>query len=652
MTNKVQIVVSGKNEFKPTETAVIAGIMRIKTVADAATKAAAKFDQQLNSPKTSAVDKVAASLDKAGKAADKARDKIGGIGDRLDSGGNKLSGWLKKHFTNAGEVSDGLTNMLPKALSNPAVLAAAAGGTFVGAAAGGAIVLGLGAGLAASGIVAASHADRVKLAWRHVGTDIGRDMRSIAQPFERTLTDISAQAEQAFATLKPSLQRAFGAMAPDVTKFSQRLFSSFDGSSIEPIQRAFSAVIDDLGVRMPAVVDDLADGFVDLSKSIEKNPQALGQMLEMLSGLGGSVMSDLGALNDNFGDVNGELEMISNWFTGKGYELDITVASNFDGNIADRLRGIASSFDAAGGSSYRAKDPVGALDEAFLRLADTEGTVASRGQAMTDVLDRLAGRTSSYEESTQAINDRIRALNDTFADAANHADGYGSALLNADGSVNTVSSNGSRLQDIMIALKGAFSNAAMEVRTLEDAGWSHDAAINQVNADLSTQRDSLMATAGKIGLTRGEMERLLAAYGLTPEEIKTRLSADTSTFERDVERATRDRQLRVFMSTFSSGTGYGARPGPEYAHGGVVSGGWTTVGEMGPERVKLPPGAQVQAFTASQRQLEPSGVGTGGGGGWAPTLNLAGMPPAGTGRQFIDWLTGELRRQGVKLVRT
>ena len=575
-------------------------------------------------------------------------DKAGDVGSSALRMGNRAVDGITKAFSAIG-------NVLPKALTNPAVMVPLlAAGSFVGAAAGGAVVLGLGAGLAGAGIASAAGADRVKLAWKDLGNDLGKEMRTLSAPFQDTLIDIEGQARRSFGIMAPALRGAFAEMAPDVSKFFGRLFSSFDGSSIRPIQRAFSAILDDLGPRMPRVIDGISDSLVSLSGSIERNPKALGQLVSALGSLVEVGVGGLEFFNQKVGEVDRGLQLLGNWLTGKGFKLDIEVASNISGGerAADVVDRVNAAFGRMGGSSYDARSGVESVDSILLELADTELSVADRGGKMLELLDRLAGRSVTYEDGMQGISDTVRDLGTMFDSAAERAAGFGDALINPDNTVSTMTANGSKLQDMMQGLQQDFANTAAGVRELEDAGMSHDDAVNKVNHDLNVQRDRLLATAEGMGLTRQQMEGLLAAYGLKPDFLDTVVRLDENGVPQKINSMARDRYIN-FIAQFSSGTGYGARPGPEYAHGGVSSGGWTTVGELGPERVKLPPGAQVQPYTASRRQLEPSGVGggMGGGGSWAPTLNLAGMPPAGTGRQFIDWLTGELRRQGVKLVR-
>lgn len=608
---------------------------------------------------------VGSALDGAGSVASRGAQTIGrSIASALDKAedavkaarrlGDKTLAAMSRAFTNSGEVSDALTDMLPKWLTNPAVLAAGAvAGTFVGAAVGGAIVFGLGAGMATAGIISAAGADSVKLAWKGLGNDLGKEMRTISAPFQTTLIDIADQARSSFATFKPSLQKAFGAMAPDVTKFSAEVFGGLArfAPALDPIQHAFSAVLDDIGGRMPDIVDDLADGFSDLSEAIEKNPEALGQFLELGGQLVNSLMSDLSALNGNFGDVNEELEMLGNWLEGKNYDLDINVDDNFvSGNVVAQATAMVDALRNTSESSYDAKSHVESLNEILLALADSEATVTDRGQIMLGFLNEMAGRSPTYEDGIQGIDDAIRELGDMFDTGKDKAKGFGDALLNPDGTISTFTANGSKLQDMLQGLQGNFANTAAGVRELEDAGWQHDDAVNKVNYDLNVQRDRLLAAADGMGLTRSQMEKVLEVYGLTPKQIDTLVHLDDGDARDRISWLTSDAYKNLYIRYFdpgapkSSNNGWGVGG---LAHGGVVSaaatggprGRGTLMNEQGPEIVNLPNGSMVIPSGMSENLRRGSGLTGAAGGGQTVVLEVRS-----SGSPVDDFLAELIRR--------
>lgn len=592
-----------------------------------------------------------------------AGEKINEVPKAFARAKNKIVQSVTEPFTAAVDM---VTRALPDVLNSPGLMGAVAVAALpLGAAVGGAVVTGLGLGMAGIGVATAAHSSEVRTRWQQTATEVGRDWKTVAVPFRQTTMDIIGDIDQAFGSVRPKLQRTFASLAPAVSDFSDKLFfglSRFD--AFESLGKASEAVMADLGGRMPRIISGLSDDFDSLAESIERNPKALGQIVELTGKLAGSMVSDLGTLNSEFGGITEELEMIGNFFKFGKYELNVDIGLTADGQpiysgeanekIADIFRKITDGANETGRSTYTAKTAAEGLEGAWTNLADAGDDLAKRGSAIADMLDRIAGNTPTYEEANQQINDAIRGLRDTFADAKNHIDGYGNALINANGTVNTTTKNGSELYDTIQTLQEGFANAASSVRELEDAGWSHDAAVQKVNEDMRTQYDRLLASAGQMGLTREQMQLLLATYGLTPDFLDTIARLDDAGVRDKINDIIRTRTVLfrgvLDMSQIPNGATYkmGEYGGYGKATGGVSGGGWTTVGELGPERVKLPPGSYVQASTHSQSELAKTGAAGGGGGGVA-TLRVEGIPPVGTARQFLDWMAGELRANGIRV---
>lgn len=554
------------------------------------------------------------------------------VGGGIEKVGTKAASGFADAFLGA---VDGLGSKLPAALGNPAVAGAmAASAALVGGAAGGALVTAFGGALAGLGLATAAQSGEVKMRFADLTADLGRELRSISEPFQETLLDIADRAEESFGKFKPTLQRVFADLAPEVSRFADSIFDGFDEfePALQPLADAFQAIMSDIGGRFPGIVEGLADAFIDLAESIEKSPEALGTLLELIGNIAEAGISDLSALNDLFADFNEEAEMFANWFQGGDYELDVKYKVDQDSvhQMQEAFMSAAGLGAEATRSTYDAASASEQLSAVFAELAGTAGDVASRGQAIVQVLDILTGRTPSYEESTQTINDAIRDLGDMFSRAGSQADGYGAALLNADGSVNTMTENGSRLQDTMVTLQSGFANSAAAVRELENAGWAHDAAVQKVNGDMSVQIDRLMATASQMGLTEGQMRQLLAAYGLTPDYLDTIARLDENGVPEKINEIARPRTVvftgfldmsqipsgRSPYARESGGVTAGSRDGFAYAATGGARGNNVIMNEGGPEAVRLPQGSTVIP-AGMTRALEERWA---DGGGGMPTI--------------------------------
>ncbi|MEU4804307.1 hypothetical protein [Actinosynnema sp. NPDC023587] len=594
-----------------------------------------------------------------------ARSTWESAGEKADAMRKGFGRAKDKTISSFTEMADKITGSLPRALNSPALMGAiAAAGLPLGAAAGGAIVLGFGGGLAALGMVTTARTAEVRTAFQRMSDDVSGKWAGIAEPWRKTMVNVSEHIGDAFDKISPRLSRSFDTLAPAVSRFSGKFFDAWAGFDLEPLSRGASRVMDDLGGRMPGIVDSLSENFDELAESIERNPKALGQLVEAGTGLAGHLIGDLGNLNSEFGAIGEEIEMFTNFFRYGKYEVNAEIGLTADGEsmivtsgrIDAMFKDIAKGAAATGRSTYDAKTASEQLESAWRALADAGDDLAERGSGIQTLLDQIAGRTPSYEEATQQINDGIRGLSDTFSDATNHADGYGNALVGADGKVNTLTKNGSDLQDTIINLQSGFSNAAAAVRELEDAGWSHDAAVLKVNTDMIEQYNRLVAVGQIMGLTETQMESLLGVYGLTPKSLDTIARLDENGVPQRLDAMARNRTVTYTAqyvdygnpntshdNSRRSNTGWGVGG---YAHGGVSGGGWTTVGELGPERVKLTPGAQVQPYTESRRQLEPAGMTTGGSSAGF-TFDFANIGRAGgLDRLFIDWLKNMVRSRG------
>lgn len=569
----------------------------------------------------------------------------GGIGGKILEGLLKGPEIVKAGAKGAadfvGGLNDGLRNQHPAVqaavygtLASAVVLAAPLAG---GALAGG-LIAGFGAGIGGVGILAAAQSVKVRESYSLMWEQVVAQTKQAAVPLEKTLTDFSGRSLTTFMKMRHTIAESFQDIAPGLDRLGDGLLKSIQKfePALRPLANAATAVFTDLGDRLPGIVDEIADSFSDLANSVAKNPEALGDFIATIGEVVEAGASILGFLNDVHEGNKRMLDL---------FAMPLEWIGLKDG--AEEAENTSTAMEKVASTSYSAQGPAQTLDQIFEDMAESAGDVAQRGEDIVKILDVLAGRAPGYEEAVQGFNDIMREISETFGKSGAAADGWGSALLNADGTVNTTTENGSKLQDMMTDLQGEFGNLAASTRDLERSGMSHDAAVKQVTDSMMKQRDQLIENAWRMGLTKDQMRALLDTYGLTPKNLLTIATLDDAGAKSRIADLLTPRTLWIEPRLTSTGLGAGAMKlsGPNKAHaiGGPDGGGWMTVGEMGPERVKLPPGAQVYPATRSQPLLQQQG-GSAGSIGHGGEPIVVELHVDGDGH--VDWLKAKVRKRG------
>lgn len=226
---------------------------------------------------------------------------------------------------------------------------------------------------------------------------------------------------------------------------------------------------------------------------------------------------------------------LSHLQTGAGGVMQVLDDTGFSAkqlaDIVDSSSGefanAAKSNEAFGTAAQAGVKPMNALEAATEGLKDAASGSEEKLSALVDVLNILEGRNASFEESIQSGNDALRSMEDGLKKGIEKADGFGKSLINADGSLNTFTANGSQLQDLATGLQSSFSKAGTSIDEMVRKGMPFDQATKKVNDSLAVQRDRFVSIAEKMGLTKTEAQALADKYGLLPQEITTRVTADT-----------------------------------------------------------------------------------------------------------------------------
>ena len=592
-------------------------------------------------------------------------NEVESVTDSLNGSGGKSAGG-----SFVSNLTDGLKGVGPAfegALLPVAAALAPAAMVAIGAAAGAGVVTGFGLGIAGLGLAFASQSDAVVKRFEAFKRDLGKDMATLSKPFQDTWNDFDVQARDAFDGLKPALAASFAELHGPVSDFNRDFLSGVQklAPALEPLSKAFGAILDDIGPRLPKIFSGVSEKLQELSASIQKNPQFLGDMVEGIGNVteGFLWMAKVGT--ESWDDLKAQ-------FTGGSSRIDDVIAKTKELNET-KLDQLKSQYsDVYEDAVTRAQDQIEKLKKAtaidigspltgvFSDLADTLADVNTRGDALISWLDVISGRTPDYEESIQALNDGARAWSEFAKEAAHGTQDWGDALVNMDGTVNTTTENGSKFQDMLMSTRDELANTAASTRDLEAAGMGHDAAVQKVTEDMNGQIAQLQATWSQMGITEEAQQSLLAAYGLTPANIDTMVrlgGVDAARAALNSLVATEYKtiyaqvvQLGGYTGTVDGATVFHDR----LAHGGIAStahaatggarSGDTVMNEHGGEAVRLPNGSTVMPAGAT-RALEERWA-SGGGGDGGVVLQVQPGRMSGMERIFLSWVAEALQTNG------
>ncbi|MEU0411733.1 hypothetical protein ABZ307_28480 [Streptomyces griseorubiginosus] len=208
---------------------------------------------------------------------------------------DRLRNVMSQGFASLGQSSSGIGQSLGQSLSSagssPYVMAGIANmvatlAPMIGTLLGGAIVLGVGGGLAAIGIMAASKAKVVQDAFGRAKDQIGKSLSEAAKPLEPVLVHVADSVSKFVKMAGPSLKTIFTDMAPVLQKFFDTLMKGFTeaGPALKPLFEAFNMLVDALGPVFQQVIVEIAKALGDLGKQFQ-NKDTIEAFTGVISGL-------------------------------------------------------------------------------------------------------------------------------------------------------------------------------------------------------------------------------------------------------------------------------------------------------------------------------------------------------------------------------
>jgi hypothetical protein len=326
-------------------------------------------------------------------------DAAGGLGSKLESAIGVIG------QTTPGQV---------------AIAIAAIGGLPIAAqVAAGGIVLALGGALATVGLTSAAQADRVKVEWSDLASELRRELGDVASPLEDSAIHASGVARQAFQALKPILRDVFADLGPDVDHFVDGLGDAVEriGPSLEPLGEAFGDLLRSLGDQADTWGDNLGDAVTTFAETTSRHADDIATLFTAVTTairMTADATSWLADRWEGFLTVNEELHS-----SLLGINKDYDGSQLAVGRMMESMRGAIETAYGLNGATNESATAVRSLSAALedfydpaakaldaeirLKAAIEDATQAAKDQSMSEV-DRLR----SVQDLTKAIADAAK----------------------------------------------------------------------------------------------------------------------------------------------------------------------------------------------------------------------------------------------------
>ena len=369
--------------------------------------------------------------------------------------------------------------------------------------------------------------------------------------------------------LTPALERGFKKAEPAVSRFVQNLGAGFRRLEpmIEPVSAAFSAVLDDLGPRLPAILGGIEKSMSRLARAVEENPKALGQFVEAAGEVVEVILNIIAALT---------------WAEGKWRDFQHIITFG----MAEGSESVGDFTPIVTEASQASLDLARSAEETAKAQRDAAQAAADHARQLQDLTTTMYGQISAglaLDESVDQSDEAMRDYTDAVRDHGVRSEEASDALL---------------------GLRGAALQVAEATRDNTLAQQSASGKAEDLVAANTAARNALLRMADT---AKGPAREAILAQAAAVDALVAKLNATNRTFN-----------ANIVVHTTYQGTAPGsfnAAPGRTgLAHGGITgaAGGGprsnrTLVGEHGPEIVDLAPGSMVHPAGESQRMLGQGG---------------------------------------------
>lgn len=477
---------------------------------------------------------------------------------------------------------------------------------MIGAAIAGAVAGTVGTGGLIGGVVSAAKDPRVKVAAKQFGDTVSTSFFGGGGPFVEPVINSLDLLGDRFVNL--NLGATFAKAAPYVDDLAEGVADFADG-----LNRGLNRTLDRSGEIIPAVafgLGRLGDGLGDMigqmaeSEGTIEGIKFLFEVIAETAHATGTTVKFLGDRFDELGRFSGRLS---------GDLEDVAEALGFgDDNIFARIN---DHIEAVTGPTQNLETSLVKLEPAGKKAASGLTPVATASDEVTDAVVKMR------EELTRATDAALGADNAHLR--------FKEGILELKESVKehgtSLSENTQKGIDNRQMINGLISDLRAERDAAIDAAGGNEEAADRAKAAYGKQLDALGDLLVKLGFNKRLIEQIIGRY----DELASRPNIVKSITIREV----RDGEL------FAK-----ANPGnaPGRASGGPIWPGDWTVGEEGPERLRVNADGTGYVYPNVGGSRSSSG-GRGSSGGSARPVSLNG---AAAGEALFGWLVREIARRG------
>ncbi|TDD26545.1 hypothetical protein E1218_13095 [Kribbella turkmenica] len=440
-----------------------------------------------------------------------------------DRSGKGFGRGLKKWVTGGGKglggdfgtvFGSGFLGAVKTPILGPALVATIGGAVAVaapavGAIAGAGVVAGFGAGIAGLGLVFAAKSKAVQDKWAATMAQLGADMRLLAKPFEGTLIKMAGTFERTVDRFNPALAKAFQKSAGPIEKFADDAGRALEKliPAIGPVTDALNGVLDATGPALQDAVGDLAEGLTDLARSVERNPDALADMVSGAGELSQQLLDLITTLND----ANTAIEDLTGGTSG--VEIAFEGLQLIVGTLTGPLALVAEGISKVSGLVNALRHPTDASGQSMaeaanhtVKLAQSLKATETAAKGIVSPLQGVADAASRQRSQFSAAIDAMGQWTSKAIAGSGAAISYQEALDNATASIKA---NG-RNTDIGTEKGRANQRALLQVAE----------AANRQTAAMDAAGASNVATARTAEGSRSNFIRLARQMGFSATEAK------------------------------------------------------------------------------------------------------------------------------------